>query len=201
MRNAAKDSAQSTQLDAFLQREANEHRVAFESFVQGLREPFAQMLHVWHSSIRQGGKLLVFGNGGSAGNAQHIATELAVRYETDRAPIAALALTADSLLVTAAANDLGFEAVFSRQIAALGCRGDVAVGLSTSGRSPNVLAALREARGRGLHTTGFIGGDGVRCANCAMQPLSCLRKSPRVSRRCTCWSRTCCAKRWKPVSG
>jgi D-sedoheptulose 7-phosphate isomerase len=160
LRNAAKDSAQSTQLDAFLQREANEHRVAFESFVQGLREPFAQMLHVWHSSIRQGGKLLVFGNGGSAGNAQHIATELAVRYETDRAPIAALALTADSLLVTAAANDLGFEAVFSRQIAALGCRGDVAVGLSTSGRSPNVLAALREARGRGLHTTGLIGGDG-----------------------------------------
>jgi D-sedoheptulose 7-phosphate isomerase len=160
VRNAAKDPAQSTQLDAFLEREANEHRVAFESFTDGLRAPFAQMLHVWDASIRQGGKLLVFGNGGSAGNAQHIATELAVRYETDRAPIAALALTADSLLVTAAANDLGFEAVFSRQIAALGCRGDVAVGISTSGRSANVLAALREARGRGLRTTGLIGGDG-----------------------------------------
>jgi D-sedoheptulose 7-phosphate isomerase len=160
LRNAANDPAESTLLDAFLEREAEEHRLAFESLMDGLREPFTQMLHVWHSSIRQGGKLLVFGNGGSAGNAQHIATELAVRYETDRAPIAALALTADSLLVTAAANDLGFEAVFSRQIAALGRRGDVAVGLSTSGRSPNVLAALREARGRGLHTTGLIGGDG-----------------------------------------
>jgi aryl-alcohol dehydrogenase-like predicted oxidoreductase len=80
--------------------------------------------------------------------------------EKDRAAMAALALSADSLLLTAAANDLGYEAIFSRQIAALGRRGDVAVGLSTSGRSPNVLSALREARERGLKTTGFIGGNG-----------------------------------------
>lgn len=148
------------ELSAFLQREADEHRAAFESFMGGLREPFATMLALWHSSIRQGGKLLVFGNGGSAGNAQHIAAELVIRYETDRAAVAAVALTADSSILTAAGNDLGFEAVFSRQIAALGRRGDVAVGISTSGRSPNVLAALREARALGLHTTGLIGRDG-----------------------------------------
>jgi len=148
------------ELNAFLQREAHEHRLAFDAFMGGLGAPFAQMLELWDASIRQGGKLLVFGNGGSAGNAQHLATELVVRYEKDRAAIAALALTADSLLLSAAANDLGFEALFSRQIAGLGCRGDVAVGISTSGRSPNVLAGLREARARGLHTSGLIGRDG-----------------------------------------
>jgi D-sedoheptulose 7-phosphate isomerase len=147
-------------VEAFLEREVEEHRVALESFVRELREPFAKTLDIWQSAIRQGRTLLIFGNGGSAGNAQHIAAELAIRYEKDRAAIAAVALTADSLVLTAGANDLGFEAIFSRQIAALGRRGDVAVGLSTSGRSPNVLAGLREARSRGLHTTGFIGGDG-----------------------------------------
>ena len=146
--------------EAFLQREAEEHRQAFESFVRGLHEPFSRTLEIWQSALRAGGKLLIFGNGGSAGNAQHIATELAVRYERDRAALAALALSADALLVTAAGNDLGFEAIFSRQIAALGRRGDVAVALSTSGRSPNVLAALREARARGLATTGMTGGSG-----------------------------------------
>lgn len=157
---AAKDSAPSGELEAFLEREAAEHRDAFEALMSGLREPFAKTLGIWHASIRQGGKLLLFGNGGSAGNAQHIATELVIRYESNRAAIAAVALTADTLLLTAATNDLGFDRVFARQIAALGNRGDVAVGLSTSGRSPNVLAALQEARARGLHTTGLIGADG-----------------------------------------
>jgi D-sedoheptulose 7-phosphate isomerase len=146
--------------EEFLQREAEEHRQAFEAFMSGLQEPFSRTLDIWRSALRSGGKLLIFGNGGSAGNAQHIATELAVRYEKDRAALAALALSADALLVTAAANDLGFEAIFSRQIAALGKRGDVAIALSTSGRSPNVLAALREARARGLATTGMTGGSG-----------------------------------------
>jgi D-sedoheptulose 7-phosphate isomerase len=147
-------------IEAFLEREAEEHRGAFEACMRGLREPFEKTLDIWQAATRRGGKLLIFGNGGSAGNAQHIAAELCIRYEKDRAAIAALALTADSLILTAGANDLGFEAIFSRQIAALGRPGDVAVGLSTSGRSPNVLAGLREARSRGLQTTGFIGGDG-----------------------------------------
>jgi D-sedoheptulose 7-phosphate isomerase len=145
---------------SFLDKEAQEHRLAFDSFMSGLAEPFEATLGMWHRALLAGGKLLVFGNGGSAGNAQHIAAELVVRYEKNRAAMAAIALTADSLILTAAANDFGFETVFSRQVAALGRPGDVAVGLSTSGRSPNVLAALREARRLGLRTSGLIGGDG-----------------------------------------
>jgi D-sedoheptulose 7-phosphate isomerase len=146
-------------LESFLTAEAEEHRLAFESFVRGLKDPFQAVLSVWEHSIRQGGKLLVFGNGGSAGNAEHIAAELAIRYSADRDAIAAVALSAGSSTITAAANDYGFERIFSRQIEALGRPGDVAVGLSTSGRSPNVLRGLREARARGLRTTGFIGGS------------------------------------------
>jgi D-sedoheptulose 7-phosphate isomerase len=148
------------ELDTFLTAEADEHHESFKSCMAGLRAPFAAVLAQWEASIREGGKLLIFGNGGSAGNAQHIAAELAIRYKTDRAAIAAVALTADVSTLTAAANDLGFDAVFSRQVQALGRPGDVAVGISTSGRSPNVLAALREARARKLITTGLIGGDG-----------------------------------------
>lgn len=148
------------QIADFLHREAEEHRLAFDAFMSGLAEPFGATLELWHAALRAGGKLLVFGNGGSAGNAQHIAAELVVRYEKNRGAMAAVALSADTLILTAAANDFGFETLFSRQVAALGRPGDVAVGLSTSGRSPNVLAALREARQRGLHTSGLIGGDG-----------------------------------------
>lgn len=148
------------EVSRFLDREAEEHRLAFDAFMSALAAPFGATLELWHRALRDGGKLLLFGNGGSAGNAQHIAAELVVRYEKNRAAIAAIALSADSLLLTASANDFGFEGVFSRQVAALGRPGDVAVGLSTSGRSPNVLAALREARRLGLHTSGLIGGDG-----------------------------------------
>lgn len=149
-----------TDLRAFLAAEAAEHRESFESCVAGLQGPFTQMLSIWEASIRRGGKLLVFGNGGSAGNAQHIAAELVIRYKTDRAAIPAVALTVDVSTLTAAGNDMGFEAVFSRQVQGLGRPGDVAVGISTSGRSPNVLAALREARAGNLATTGLIGADG-----------------------------------------
>jgi D-sedoheptulose 7-phosphate isomerase len=144
----------------FLDREAEEHRLAFDAFMSALAEPFGATLELWHGALRAGGKLIVFGNGGSAGNAQHIAAELVVRYEKNRAAMAAIALSADTLIMSAAANDFGFETVFSRQLAALGRPGDVAVGLSTSGRSPNVLAALREARRLGVHTSGLIGADG-----------------------------------------
>ena len=155
---AARDS--DVELDAFLAAEASEHRESFESCMAGLQIPFAQTLSIWEASIRQGGKLLIFGNGGSAGNAQHIAAEMVIRYKTDRPAIAAVALTVDVSTLTAAGNDMGFDAVFSRQVQGLGRPGDVAVGISTSGRSPNVLAALREARERSLSTTGLIGGDG-----------------------------------------
>jgi len=112
--------------------------------------------------LRAGGKVLVFGNGGSAADAQHLAGELVGRFLRDRPGLAALALTTDSTIVTAVANDFGFEEVFRRQVEAHGRPGDVAVGISTSGRSPNVVEALKLARERGLLTVGLTGGGGGR---------------------------------------
>ncbi len=140
--------------------EWDEHHQVFNSMWPSIAAPFERTLAIWEHSIRSGGKLLLFGNGGSAADAQHIAAELVIRYHSDRPAIAAIALTTDTSALTAGANDLGFESVFSRQLEALGRPGDVAVGISTSGRSPNVLAALRLARARGLSTTGLTGGDG-----------------------------------------
>jgi len=143
----------------FFDAELAEHRALVERMT-GLRESFAQALSVWTEAIKSGGKLLFFGNGGSASDAQHLATELTVRYARDRAAIAAISLTADGTTLTAAGNDLGFALVFSRQIEALGRKGDVAVAISTSGKSENVLRGLGVARERGLKTVGLLGGDG-----------------------------------------
>jgi len=110
--------------------------------------------------LRSGNKLLIIGNGGSAADAQHIAAEIVGRYKQDRPAYAAIALTTDTSALTAIANDYGFEQVFARQVEGLGQRGDVLLALSTSGRSPNILAALRAARARGLVTIGFTGTRG-----------------------------------------
>ena len=107
-----------------------------------------------------GSKVLVFGNGGSAADAQHLATDLVGRFQRERRAVAAVALTADSSLLTAVANDYAFDRVFVRQIEALGIRGDLAFGISTSGRSTNVVEGLRAARARGLTTIALTGRDG-----------------------------------------
>ena len=106
------------------------------------------------------GKLILFGNGGSAGDAQHIAAEFVGRFAFDRPALPALALSVNSSCVTAIGNDYGFETVFSRQIEALGRSGDMAIGISTSGNSPNVLRGLAAAKAAGLHTVAFAGGHG-----------------------------------------
>ncbi len=113
------------------------------------------------AALRAGNKLLVIGNGGSAGDAQHIAAEIVGRYKQERPGYAAMALTTDTSALTSIANDYGFEQVFARQVEGLGARGDVLLALSTSGRSPNILAALRKARERGLVTVGFTGSKGA----------------------------------------
>ena len=112
------------------------------------------------AALRSGNKLLIVGNGGSAADAQHIAAEIIGRYKQERPAYAAMALTTDTSALTAIANDYGFEQVFARQVEGLGQRGDVLLALSTSGRSPNILAALRTARERGLATIGFTGSKG-----------------------------------------
>lgn len=116
------------------------------------------------SVLRAGGKLLLCGNGGSAADSQHIATELTVRFETDRPALPAVALTTDTSALTAAGNDLGFEQIFARQVAALGRKGDLLIGLTTSGDSANVIAALKTAREMGLVTACLTGRNGGKIA-------------------------------------
>jgi D-sedoheptulose 7-phosphate isomerase len=112
------------------------------------------------ATLRAGNKLLIIGNGGSAADAQHIAAEIVGRYKQDRPAYAAIALTTDTSALTAISNDYCFEQVFARQVAGLGRRGDALLALSTSGRSPNILTALRAARDQGLVTIGFTGSKG-----------------------------------------
>ncbi len=111
-------------------------------------------------SLRNGGKLLTCGNGGSAGDAQHIAGEFVSRLNYDRAPAASIALTTDTSVITAIGNDYGYEHVFERQVLALGRPGDVLMAISTSGRSPSILKAMQAARERGMVVVGFTGKTG-----------------------------------------
>jgi D-sedoheptulose 7-phosphate isomerase len=140
--------------------EMEEHRGTFEATVRTLSQPFAETLQILEDSLRRRGKLLLFGNGGSAADAQHIAAELIIRYKANRPAISAISLTTDSSALTACGNDLGFEALFERQIEGLGRAGDVAIGISTSGNSPNVLRGLSKARSMGLKSVGLTGGTG-----------------------------------------
>lgn len=116
---------------------------------------------LWLRCIRNGGKVLLAGNGGSAADAQHIAAEIVCRYRAVRPGAAAIALTTDTSVLTAIGNDFGYEQIFSRQVEALGQPGDVFVGLTTSGRSPNVLAAFEMATQRGLATVALAGEKGL----------------------------------------
>ena len=111
-------------------------------------------------ALKAGKKLLLFGNGGSASDAQHMSAELVGRFQRERAAMAAIALTTDTSILTSIANDYSFKQVFARQVEALGQPGDVAFGISTSGESPNVLLALQVAKARGLKTIALTGRDG-----------------------------------------
>lgn len=119
------------------------------------------------AALARGQKLLLFGNGGSAATAQHMATEFVGRFQSERRPWPALALTSDTSVVTAIANDYGFETIFARQIRAVGCPGDVAIAISTSGRSPNVLQGIEAATEMGLTTVALAGADGGPLAESA----------------------------------
>ncbi|SEH64554.1 D-sedoheptulose 7-phosphate isomerase [Magnetospirillum fulvum] len=125
-----------------------------------VRAPFRHLVEVCLSALAAGGKIVFFGNGGSAADAQHLAAELVVRYRVNRPALAALALTTDSSILTACGNDFSFDDIYARQIEALGRPGDVAIGISTSGNSANVLKALQAARAVGMVAAGLSGRDG-----------------------------------------
>src|SRR5882724_2309808 len=130
-----------------------------------------QAVRLMVESLRDGGKILLFGNGGSASDAQHIASELVNRFAFDRPGLVALSLTADSATITAIGIETGFDYVFSRQIETLGREGDVAIGLSTSGNSSNVVEGVKAANAIGMKSIGLLGRDGGRLAQLVTLPL------------------------------
>jgi len=131
---------------------------------EGLMGEIATVADQLIACMRSGGKVLWCGNGGSAADAQHLAAEFVVRFTRSRPALASLALTVDTSVLTACANDFGYEQVFARQVEAFGNKGDVLVGMSTSGNSPTILGALHAARARGLITIGFTGAGGGKMA-------------------------------------
>jgi len=144
----------------FLAAQIEEHAAVLGLTHEKVAAPFAKIVDACAASLKAGGKILFLGNGGSAADAQHLAAELVVRYRTDRKALAALALTTDTSTLTACANDISFDQVYSRQVESLAKPGDVVIGISTSGRSVNVIKALEAARGIGAFSVGFTGNDG-----------------------------------------
>jgi D-sedoheptulose 7-phosphate isomerase len=133
------------------------------------------------AALRNGKKVLFFGNGGSAADAQHLAAELVGRFGPDRSPLAAISLSTDTSILTAVGNDYGYDQVFARQILALGQPGDIAVAISTSGNSPSVLEAADAARTKGLFTIGFTGETGGKMNDrVAVLFRVPSRKTPRI---------------------
>ena len=148
------------ELISFIEKEFAEHEAVLRETRKTITKPFVKLCEIAEKALKAGGKILFFGNGGSAADAQHLAAELIVRYKVNRAPLPAMALTTDSSVLTAGANDFGYDKIFDLQIRALGRKGDVAVGISTSGNSSNVLLALETARKIGVIPVGFTGCEG-----------------------------------------
>jgi D-sedoheptulose 7-phosphate isomerase len=163
-------------------RQAVEENIRLQrQFLEEQGEAVAAAARMVAATLGAGGRVLIFGNGGSAADAQHLAAEFVNRFQVERPPLAALALTTDTSILTAVANDYDFSQVFAKQIAALGRPGDVAWGISTSGGSPNVVQGLIEARRRGLQTLALCGRDGGEMASMADLALIVRsRNTPRV---------------------
>ena len=151
---------------SLFQSHLGEHQDAIAK-LSAMQDQIAPLADAWLTALKNGKKVIFFGNGGSAADAQHLAAELVVRYRVNRPALAGLALTTDTSILTAHSNDFGFETVFSRQIEALAQPGDVALGISTSGTSPNILAALKAANERGCVTIAFTGEKVSECSKLA----------------------------------
>lgn len=169
-------SAEADKISASL----NEHFDVFTEVIASLGGPIRRCGELLQQTVRAGKKVLVCGNGGSAADAQHIAAEFVGRYERERIALPAIALTTDSSALTAISNDYGFERVFARQVEAFANEGDCLIGISTSGNSSNVIAAMMEARRLGCRTIGMTGANGKKLASIA--DASVLVPSPRTAR-------------------
>ncbi len=144
--------------------EALEENLRLGEKLQGLSPEIAAAARQLIDSLKSGGKILICGNGGSAADAQHIAAELVGRFKRERAALAAIALTTDTSILTALANDYSYDEVFRRQVEALGRPGDLLLAISTSGNSPNLVFAVRAAKAAGLKTCALLGKNGGKLA-------------------------------------
>lgn len=142
-----------------------------QQFVRAHADRIEQVVKLIATAFREGRKVLLFGNGGSATDAAHIAAEFVGRYHRDRAPLPAIALATDIAAITCIANDYGYDELFARQIRAHGQKGDVAIAISTSGNSPNVLKGVEAARAIGLTTIAWTGGSGGKLAGMVDHPF------------------------------
>lgn len=154
-------------LKSFFDHEFAEHEAVMQATRSALAAPFMALCAVAEKTLNDGNKIMFFGNGGSAADAQHLAAELIVRYKVNRAPLAAIALTTDSSTLTAGANDFGYDTIFESQLRALGRKGDMAIGITTSGNSPNLLNALQAAYEIGITPAAFAGKDGGKLVGLA----------------------------------
>ena len=136
------------------------HMDLVRTFAELYADPLVEMANQVTRAFREGARLFIFGNGGSAADAQHIAAEFINKMTRERKPLPAIALTTDSSVLTCISNDISFEDVFSRQLAALGSTGDLALGITTSGNSPNIFKGIEKAAELGMTTFAFLGGDG-----------------------------------------
>ena len=143
-----------------IRKQLQDHRALIEVLEREMVPAIAEMSSLISTALTNGNKLLVMGNGGSAADSQHFVAEIVGRFKMERRALPAVALTTDTSILTAIGNDYGFESIFSRQVEALAAPGDVVIGLSTSGNSPNILKALNSARDRGCRTIGLLGKDG-----------------------------------------
>ena len=163
-----------------IKNEFNEHIKAVSS-IHSLTDAVATSAQICIDCLKNGGKILIFGNGGSAADAQHIAAEIVGRYKADRKGMFAIALTTDTSALTAIGNDFGYKHVFERQVEAIANKGDVVIGISTSGKSENVIRALRLATKLNCNTIGFSGHDGGEMNKiCDVNLVAPSKDTPRI---------------------
>jgi D-sedoheptulose 7-phosphate isomerase len=147
-------------MKSIIEFEFNEHLKTAQATMESISDSLETAANLCINSLKNGGKILIFGNGGSAADAQHIAAELVGRYKTERIGLPAMALTTDTSALTAIGNDYGYDRIFNRQVEALANKGDVIIGISTGGSSGNVISGLKLAKELGCKTVGFSGRGG-----------------------------------------
>lgn len=179
-RGEAMSTISDTSIRETIDKELREHLCVLNLVAETLKDQIATVARIAIKALSGNKKIFFMGNGGSAADAQHLAAELVGRFKAERKALPAIALTTDTSILTALANDYGYESVFSRQITALANSGDVVIGISTSGQSPNVVKGIQTAKDMGCKTIGFTGRDGGEVAK--LVDVSLIVPSTETSR-------------------